>query len=526
MTIAKWLPGAATLAALALATSFHPARAADLTIGVVSEVTTLDPHFFHLTPNTEIHKAIYSGLVTMDPKQNIIPDLAVSWAPTDDTHWQFKLRDNATFSDGTPVTADDVVFTYARARNVPNSPASFLQFLKHVTDATAVDAHTLRITTDGPDPILPNELMNVWIVSRKHGAGATTQDYNSGHAAIGSGPYKFVSWTPGDHLTLERNDAYFGPKPEWQHVTYKPITSDPARVAALLSGDVDMINAVPSNDIETLQKNKAVSVTLVAGDRIVYMMLDQDRDNSPSITDAAGNKLTKNPFKDVRVRRALNMAVDRHALVTQVTHGVPSGQFTPDFVAGHSPTLKPPAYDLAGARKLLAEAGYPQGFGFTLAGPNDRYPNDAQIVQAVAQMWSRAGLKVKVDTMPKSVYFTRAAKLDFSALLSGNSSDTAEPMSQLQYTLGTYNVARGIGAGNQGRYSNPDFDSIVDTATRTLDPTRRAALLAQAADPALGHDAAAVPLYFVTAAWATRKGLAYGGFPQEATVAALVHSTK
>ena len=231
----------------------HVVQAADLRVGVASEVTTLDPHFFHLTPNTEIDKLIYSAIVTMDPKENIIPDLATSWSATDATHWTFKLRPGVKFHDGTPLTADDVVFSYQRARDVPNSPASFQQFLRHVAHVTAPDPLTVVVETTAPDPILPNELMNVWIVSRKNGANATTQDYNSGRAAIGTGPYKFVRWIPGDRIELVRNDSYFGAKPAWQHVIYRPLTNDASRVAALLSGDVDIINAVPSNDIANLE---------------------------------------------------------------------------------------------------------------------------------------------------------------------------------------------------------------------------------------------------------------------------------
>jgi peptide/nickel transport system substrate-binding protein len=500
-------------------------QAADLRVGVASEVTTLDPHFFHLTPNTEIDKLIYSAIVTMDPKENIIPDLATNWSATDATHWTFKLRPGVTFHDGTLLTADDVVFSYERARNVPNSPASFQQFLKHVAHVTAPDPLTVVVETTAPDPILPNELMNVWIVSRKNGANATTQDYNSGRAAIGTGPYNFVRWIPGDRIELVRNDSYFGVKPAWEHVIYRPLTNDASRVAALLSGDVDIINAVPSNDIANLERRPGFSVTSIPSDRIIYFALDVGRSVSPQITDAEGHPMQANPLQDVRVRRALSMAIDRQALVARVLQqqGVPAGQFTPDWLAGGSPALKPPAYDLAGARALLSQAGYPHGFGLTLSGPNDRYPNDAQVVQTVAQMWSRLGLQMKVDTNPKSVYFPRVTKLEYSALLAGNSSDTAEPMSQLQYCLGTFDAAKGIGAGNPGRYSNPAFDRILDEATVTLDTPARDKLLAQAAELAIGQDVAAIPVYFVRAAWAMRSGLRYDGYPQEGTVASLVH---
>jgi peptide/nickel transport system substrate-binding protein len=504
------------------------ASAADLKMAVASEVTTLDPHFFHLTSNTEIHKGLYSGLVTQDADMKVVPDLAASWRTLDDTHWEFKLKPGVIFHDGTPLTADDVVFTYERARSVPNSPGSFLQYLKHVVKTTAADPLTVVVETDGPDPILLNELQNVWIVSRKNGAGATTSDYNSGKAAIGTGPYRLAEWVPGDHITLARFDGYHGTKPDWEKVTYRAITNDAARTAALLSGDVDLIAAVPGNDLANVRANKALTVSTMQSNRCFFWTVDVDRDISPLVTDNDGKPMSKNPLKDVRVRRAMSKALDREALVSRVMQGqgVPASQFMPDGVPGTSAKLKPESYDLEGAKKLLAEAGYPNGFGLTVASTNDRYINDAAMTQAVAQMWSRLGLKITVNTLPKAVYFPRAVKLEFSVLLSGNSTDTSEPLSQLTYLLGTFDASKGIGAGNYGRYSNPALDKLLAMASVVLDDSKRAALIAQAYELALGQDVAAIPMLFQITAWGMRRGITYGGFPQDATVAALVHSEK
>ena len=514
--------------ALCLALAGAGASAADLRIGVASEVTTLDPHFFHLTSNTEIHKAIYSGLVTQDADMKVVPDLAISWRTIDDTHWEFKLRPGVVFHDGTPFTADDVVFTYQRARNVPNSPGSFLQYLKHVTKTVAVDPLTVVVETDGPDPILLNELQNVWIVSRKNGTGATTADYNSGKAAIGTGPYRLAEWVPGDHITLRRSEGYYGAKPDWEQVTYRAITNDAARTAALLSGDVDLIASVPGNDLDRVRANPKLTVSTMQSNRCFFWSVDVDRDVSPQVTDTDGKPMSKNPLKDVRVRRAMSKALDRDALVSRVMRGqgIPAAQFMPDGVPGTSPALKPEAFDLDGAKKLLAEAGYPNGFGLTINSTNDRYIDNSAMTQAVAQMWTRLGLKMIVNTLPKAVYFPRAVKLEFSVLLSGNSTDTSEPLSQLTYLLGTYDAAKGIGAGNYGRYSSPALDKLLATASVTLDDTRRAALIAQAYDLALGRDVAVIPMLFQITAWGMRKDLAYGGFPQDATVAALVHAVR
>jgi peptide/nickel transport system substrate-binding protein len=517
----RWM--LATIASIALCGS---AVAADLKIGVASEVTTLDPHFFHLTPNTEIDKLIYSGLITQDANLKVIPDLAVSWRTTDPTHWEFKLRPGVTWQDGSPFTADDVVFSYQRARNVPNSPGSFLQFLKHVKTTTATDDHTVVVETDQPDPILLNEILNVWIVSRKNAENATTADYNSRKAAVGTGPYRVVDWVPGDHITLERFDGYFGAKPDWQRVTYKPITSDASRVAALLSGDVDLINNVPGNDVATLKANPKITLGTMESNRCYFWTLDVDRDGSPQITDADGKPMTKNPMKDERVRRAMSMAIDRAALVSKVMQGqaVEAAQFNPQGTPGTSAKMKPVAYDLAGAKKLLAEAGYANGFGVVVNSSNDRYPNDAQVNQAVAQMWSRLGLKTSVNAVPKAIYFPRVVKLEYSVSMAGNSTDTGEPLSQLQYLLGTYNPAKGMGAGNSGRYSDPKFDAIIDKAAMTLDDGRRNALLAEAYEYAIGQQVVVIPMLFPITTWAMRKGIVYNGFPQETTVASLVHA--
>jgi peptide/nickel transport system substrate-binding protein len=519
----RWI--LATVACIALCGS---AAAADLKIGVASEVTTLDPHFFHLTPNTEIDKLIYSGLITQDANLKVVPDLAASWRTTDVTHWEFKLRPGVKWQDGSPFTADDVVFSYQRARNVPNSPGSFLQFLKHVKTTTATDDHTVVVETDQPDPILLNEILNVWIVSRKNAENATTADYNSRKAAVGTGPYRVVEWVPGDHITLERFDGYFGAKPDWQRVTYKPITSDASRVAALLSGDVDLINSVPGNDVATLKANPKVTLGTMESNRCYFWTLDVDRDASPQITDADGKPLTKNPLKDERVRRAMSMAIDRAALVSKVMQGqaVEAAQFNPQGTPGTSAKLKPVAYDLAGAKKLLAEAGYANGFGVVVNSSNDRYPNDAQVNQAVAQMWSRLGLKTSVNAVPKAIYFPRVVKLEYSVSMAGNSTDTGEPLSQLQYLLGTYTPSKGMGAGNSGRYSDPKFDAIIDKAAMTLDDGKRNALLAEAYEYAIGQQVAVIPMLFPITTWAMRKGIVYNGFPQETTVASLVHAAK
>jgi len=285
---------------------------------------------------------------------------------------------------------------------------------------------------------------------------------------------------------------------------------------------------VPGNDIARLKQNAKITLGTMESNRCYFWTLDVGRDKSPQITDMDGRPLDKNPLKDVRVRRAMSMAIDRAALVSKVMQGqaVQAAQFNPQGTPGTSPRLKPTPYDLAGAKKLLAEAGWAKGFGVVVNSTNDRYPGDAEVNQAVAQMWTRLGLKATVNTLPKAVYFPRAVKLEFSVLLSGNSTDTGEPLSQLQYLLGTYDPAKGYGAGNWGRYSDPKFDAIIDQAQKTLDDAKRNVLLGQAYDYAIGQQVAVIPMLFPITTWAMRKGIVYGGFPQETTVASLAHEVK
>jgi len=515
-TITRLLVASTTTALFSIA-----ALAADLRIGVSSEATTMDPHFYNLTPNVEINSHVFSYLIAYDEKARLKPDLAESWRAVDPTTWELKLRRGVTFHDGSPLTADDVVFSFDRAPKVPNSPASYGQYLARVTEVKAVDELTVRLKTATPYALLLHEIANVAIVSRKVGTGANTADYNSGKAMVGTGPYKFVEWVPGDRVVLQRNDAYYGAKPPWDRVILRPLTNPAARTAALLAGDVDIINNVPSADIERLQREKQFVLFQAAGLRVYYLSLDSDRDASPFVTDNDGKPLAKNPLKDVRVRRAISKAINRAAIASRVMDGQgrPAGQFLPPEVPGTSQRLTPEAFDPDGAKKLLAEAGYPNGFALTIHGPNDRYPNDSNVVQAVAQMFVRVGIKTTVDTMPRSIYFGRYSKLEFSVGFAGTTTDTGEVMDMLKYMAATFNPQKGWGNGNRGRWSNARFDQLLEQAYGTLDDATRYPLVIEATELAIGQEVALVPLYWSINTWGTRKGLAYAARADELTLA-------
>ncbi|MBI4205784.1 MAG: ABC transporter substrate-binding protein [Betaproteobacteria bacterium] len=496
------------------------ASAADLSIALGADVTSIDPHFHNLTPNNNVGGHIFEPLVTKDPRGKLQPALAESWRTVDDLTWEFRLRKGVKFHDGSEFTAADVAFTLDRVPTVPNSPSPFTTYSKQITEKTIVDAYTIRLKTASPYPLMPNDMGTILIVSSKAAKGASTEDFNSGKATIGTGPFKFVRWQKGDRIELARHDAYWGQKAAWDKVTFRIITSDPTRVAALMAGDVRAVENVPTADLANVSRNPGLSVYRVVSHRVMYLHLDSNRDKSPFVTDKAGKPLDKNPLRDVRVRRAMSKAINRQALVDRVMEGAarPTGQLMPEGMFGYTPALKPERYDPDGAKKLLAEAGYPEGFGLTLHGPNNRYVNDEQVAQAIAQMLTRVGIVTKVDTMPSSVYFSRANKLEFSFILVGWGSDTAEASSPLKALLATFSKDKGMGQANRGRYSNPKVDATLEQALATVDDARRERLLQQATEIAMA-DVGIIPIYHQENLWATRKGVAYTPRADERTFA-------
>jgi len=496
------------------------AWAAELRVGLALEPSSIDPHYHNLSPNNAFARHLFDRLVQTDDKQRLGPGLAVSWRTLDDTTWEFKLREGVKWHDGSPFTADDVLFTFERAPNVESSPSSFGTYTKGKT-LTKIDDFTIQIKTERPHPLMPNDVATVNIISKKHGQGAKTGDYNSGKAAIGTGPYKFVEWMPGDRLIIEKNADYWGEKARYDRVVFKPIKSGPARVAALLAGDVDFIDLVPTADIERLKSEPNVVLSSGVSNRVIYLHLDHDRDASPFITGTNG----KNPLKDVRVRKAISKSINRAAIVEKVMEGVaiPAGQLLPDGFFGVSPNLKPEPFDLEGAKQLLADAGWGGGFGLTIHGPNDRYINDSKIALAIGQMLTRLGIDAKVETMPKSVYFRRASRggpdktPEFSFILVGWGAGTGEASSPLKSLLHTYDKARGFGASNRGRYSNPELDTLVEDALATVDDAQREKMLQKATEIAI-NDLGIIPLHYQVNTWATRKGLAYVPRTDESTV--------
>ncbi|MCP4351883.1 MAG: ABC transporter substrate-binding protein [Desulfobacterales bacterium] len=500
---------------------------ADLKVGLKSEPSSMDPHYHNIGPNVMLSIHVFDQLIKQDHKQNLKPGLAVSWEPVNDLTWELKLRKGVKFHDGSPFTAKDVEFTMKRIPKVPNSPSPFTRFTSHIKKTEIIDPHTIRFSTKEPFPLMATYLSTFSVISKKYGESANTKDYNSGKAMIGTGPYKFVEWVPGDRVVYKRNNDYWGEKEPWKTVTFKPLSNSSARVAALLAGDVDIVDFLPTPDIERLEKNPDFTISKSVSNRVIYLHIDSDRDVSPFVTDKNGKPMKKNPLKDVRVRRAISKAINRDAIVSKVMEGnaIAAGQLLPDGFFAISPKLKPEKYDPKGAKKLLADAGWPEGFGLTIHGPNNRYVNDAKICQAIAQMLTRVGIKTKVDTMPKNVFFPRGTKLEFSLLLVGWGSETGEPSSPLGALLHTYDRDKSYGQTNRGRYSNKKMDETLEEALRTVDREKHKQLLIKATEIAM-DDLGIIPLHYQVSIWAMKKGLSYTARTDAYTLAMGIRKAK
>jgi peptide/nickel transport system substrate-binding protein len=278
---------------------------------------------------------------------------------------------------------------------------------------------------------------------------------------------------------------------------------------------------VPTADITKLSSDKKFALADKVSNRVIYVHLNQWNDKTvPFVTSKDGKPLDKNPFKDARVRKALSMAINRDLIAERVMEkkAVPAAQLLPDFFYGTSKKLKPPKYDPEGAKKLLAEAGYPNGFTMTIHGPNNRYINDDKVAQAIAQFYSRAGIEAKVETMPSSVYFTRATKGEFGYMLLGWGTESGEQGSSLRSLLATHDPAKGMGVTNRGRYSNPEFDKQVAEALVTMDDKKREALIQRAAETVM-NDTGLIPVHYEVSTWATARGYKYTARTDQYTLA-------
>ncbi|MBR0668007.1 ABC transporter substrate-binding protein [Roseomonas hellenica] len=502
----------ALLTMLVLAMLAAPTAAQTLRIGMKAAVDGSDPHQSY-SPNRNVQMQVYESLIFQDETLRPIPGLAESWRLVDDNTWEFRLRDGVRFHDGTLLTIADIAFSLRRAQ-AATGLRTYGPALRAITGVETVDARTLLIRTASPTPMITAYLTSLMIVSANAAADAGEEDFNGGRAAIGTGPYRWARFNQGSDVVLERAPHHWAPAEPWQRVIYRFIPNDSARVAALLAGDVEVIDAVPPAlyaRIRADARSRLVTATSAFNN---YMFIDSHRDPSPFVTGADGQPLVPNPLRDRRVRQALSLALNRVALAERAMEGgaEPSGQIAPPGFIGHDPDRPLPAYDPARARALLAEAGYPQGFNLTIHCTSNRFAGDARTCQAIGQMLAAVGIRTQVEALPTAVFFRRAAfggpdrVPEFSVSLSMFATTTGVATEGMNSLLRSWNPALGHGASNRGRYSDAALDALLATAETELDDRRRDAATLGAVRRAM-DEAAIVPVFFVQSAWGMTRGL-------------------
>ena len=506
MSIKRFLLAAATVAALSAA----PAHAVLLRWAAQNDILTMDPHSQNHTTTIAILGHAYEALVRYDKDFNIEPCLATSWQQISPTQWRFNLRKGVKYHDGSPFSADDVVFSYGRIKQ----PQGTMQvYVNGVKEVKKIDDYTVDFMLDGPNPVFLRNLTIFLIMSKSWAEKTKSQNVQNAKEkqetyasrnVNGTGPYMIKSWEPDKRIVMEINSGWWG-KNEGNvtEVIYTPIKADSTRVAALLSGDVDLVTDLPTQDVDRLKKDSRLKVLEGLENRSIFIGLDQHNDELQY-----SNVKGKNPFKDVRVRRALNMAVDREAIrrVTMRGLSVPAALMIPPNVHGWSQDLdKIAPVDAEGAKKLLAEAGYPQGFEFTLDCPNNRYVNDEEVCQALVGMWARAGLKVKLNAMRFANYIPKLLKFDTSAYMLGWGVATFDALFTLQ-ALARTKTTGADGSFNQGRVSDPKLDTLIDAMKTEMDAKKRDGEIREALTM-VRDQAYYVPLHYQMRPWAMKKNV-------------------
>ncbi|MEZ5824083.1 MAG: ABC transporter substrate-binding protein [Geminicoccaceae bacterium] len=500
-------------AAVALLTSFGVSAEAQEKVfryATTGDILGLDPHVNNEGPTNAMKGNIFGTLIHRKGDLSLEPDLAVSWENKTETVWEFKLREGVSFHNGNPFNADDVVYSFKRQKQ-PESEMNFA--LASVADIRKVDDYTVEIETNGPDPILLLNLPNFFIVDQEYmeennafevvrGAGRTNF---ANQNANGTGPFKVVEWVQDNRVVLEPFDGWWNEADRSDNIDraeFLPIANDATRVAALLSGEIDLIYPVPLQDIARLESDPNVEAMQGPELRTIFLGFDQHRDE---LLDMPGSG--KNPFKDARVRRAFAHAIDIKAIQRVVMRGAstPTGLMVAPGINGFDEAMNTPyAYDPDSSKQLLAEAGYAEGFPVTLDCPNDRYVNDEAICTAVVPMLQRVGIDVTLNAQTKSLHFNKI----------GASEGYNTSFYMLGWTPGSFDAHNilmnlltidgdGQGTWNSGRYTNAEIEALTDEIAVTVDPDKRQELIAKAFQihqDEVGH----LPLHQQALAWGVR----------------------
>lgn len=501
---------AALLASPAVA---EPRRLAEgrVVMGLAVAPSGLDPHAYAANSDGTVHVNIYEALVGIDPAGKAQPALATGWRVADGLVWDIALRPGVAFHDGTPFTAEDVAASFARAAGLKTSLRGLASKLQAITAVELLGPHALRLRTARPTPTLLHDIAKVPILRRSATVATEAEAFNSLREAVGTGPFRVVGYVPEASVELARHAGWWGEALPWRSAALRFIPRDAVRAAALLAGDIDVMERASAADAQMLAARAEFALAWVPAANTVYVIPQLAReDGGAFVAGPGGAPLAANPLRDRRVRQALSRAVARAALTDRLLSGagVPAGQIAPAGSAQHVAGLAAPAQDVAAARALLAEAGYADGFRLVLHGPSDRFAGITQVAEALAQMWSRIGVATTVETMPWNTLARRAGRGEFAALLFACCSSTLDALATTRDLLATHDPARSLGVSNYGRYANPVLDGIVEEGLTSFDPVRRAQAQ-RAAAQVLEEEVPLVLLYHPINLWAARAPLAY-----------------
>ena len=498
LTMRRLLASAAFAVALPFATM---AEAKDLTIGLTSDPTILDPQAGEELSSNIMFYHIYDPLVRRDGDMNFGPGLAESWSQKDATTWVFKLRPDVKFHNGEVLKASDVVFTMNRLK------ASVMSNLSaNIADVVAVDDLTVEISTPGPYAALPNDLAGILILNEAY--VTSVGDTELGLKPMGTGPYMLREWVKEDHLTLEAFPDYFGGKAKIDTVIFRPITNPATRTAALLTGELDVVQDLAVRDVDRVRSEPGI--TVLTRPSLLNILLAMDvREKSPTIA------LDKNPMTDRRVREAIARAIDVATIDKVVMNGfaTASAQFVPESHVGYVDGADFHAmypFDIARAKELMAEAGYADGFTMTLDATNNRYVNDAQIAQALTSMLSQINIDLQLNMMPKSNFwgYIRVPSDNSSFIMSGWDVPSGDAGSMYDALYYSRDKKPGYGEVNRTSYSNPDLDALLDKADSTANMDERDSYL-QEATKILLADIPMVPVHYEQDIYASHDGVTF-----------------
>jgi len=500
-------------AALALACGF--AQAVTLNVANQGDALSMDPHSLNESLQLSFDGNMYEPLVERGKKMELVPALATKWTQTSPTVWRFELRKGVQFHDGTPFTADDVVFSFKRAASDGSDMKGYTNPIKEVRK---VNDFTVDIETTAPYPILPDTLTTLGMMSQKWCIDNKAErpvdrrkgiENTASFKANGTGPYRLKERQPDVRTVLVRNGNWWGKADgNVDEVVFTPIGNAATRVAALLSGDIHVMEPVPLQDVERL-KGGGFKVLQGPELRTIFLGMDQKRDEL-QYSSVKG----KNPFKDVRVRKAFFQAIDIETIKDKVMRGAssPTALMVAPAVRGFQADLNKRApYDAEASKKLLAEAGYPNGFEVTMNCPNDRYVNDAAICQAIAANLARVGIKINLLAEPKATYFPKILRRDTSFYLLGWTPSTVDSHDTLSAIMATP-TEKGQGQFNLGAYSNPKLDELTQKVQSEIDDKKRNAMIHEAFkihQDDVGH----IPLHQQALAWATAKNVSLVQLP-------------